>query len=883
MTRRLQSPAVAKTCSAVAIIFGLAAAAATAQAAEVSAEAEPKTVEVGDFLNFSVSAKSEGNQQIHVRSRPDFGQAFQVVGTSKAPSYMIRNGKAQRSLTHTYRLRALQEGKHTLEPPPVHVAGKEHRAKPVTVKVVAAGNSARRAPSRRGKQRTSDRKDSLFVEHVLEPTRTPYVGEQLTLSYFLYSEAFGRRVQPRPPDEPSLDDFWIEDLSQQTSGKRQTVRVGGRTMERANLRSYALFPLGAGEVTIEPFAVDVVVGGMFQSGRKTRLTADPIEIDVQPLPADAPDSFYEGNVGQWEFRVTADRERAPMGRAITIRVEAEGTGQVGRISLPTLPEIDGARIVGSNESTDRDIKAGVVGGTKTTKYTVVAEREGTLRIPGLAFSYFDSDAEQYRTHTSEPIDIEVRGGEVALKRQAPPDAGRSDQAGEADLLETLVGRLAAPTSEINITGPKPPLSERRLFWLLAAAAALGTLLVWLATPFGALWERFRPGIQRGASYKEALSLLDEPAQTPGVERLDRIRRALSTYMTQVAGVPAGSVTEADLPEHLNGRGLNGELVDRVVQLLRGLDEARYSPDKQARQAVAEELRGECRECLERLEAQRRRKQWRAKSAAAVVLACVAASALTAAAGVAHAQQAPDERVDRAIEAQAEQRWDEAATLWEEVAEDHPEAADVLYNLGTSLAHTADLGGARAALERASTLAPGDADIEANRDIVEQLVRLRQVEEARGTSHDNTTTEGIFWWRLATGVSDDFLPLGLLIALWLLFVASLLRRFSSREGLQSAALAVLVISAIVTVAVAGAWYGRARVLEQVQPAVVINEQIELRQGPSDHAGIEDVRASIVPGVLLSIVDERPGWVELGFADGASAWTRRENVETVRHPR
>jgi tetratricopeptide (TPR) repeat protein len=846
---------------------------------------QPQSVEVGGYVNFSLAIHVESNQPIEVQGHPDFGDAFQIAGTSKSPGYMVRNGRAIQRLTHTYKLRAIDEGEHTIRPPKVQVGGETVEPDPVTVRVRARGQAPddRRRSSRAQRNRNQgdpnqQQDERVFIDHNIDPTSKPYVGEQVTLAYYLYADAFRLKVNPEPPDEPSLDDFWIEDLSEEFSGRRQSLRINGKMMERANLRAYALFPLRAGTSRIEPLEVDVRVGGFMRRTHKERLASKPIELDVQPLPPDAPDSFYEGNVGRWQFQVTTDRMRAAMGRPITVRVSASGNGQLGRISLPKLPAIDGARGAGTQEEIDKRTRNGVIGGKKAIEYTIVPEREGTIEIPSLEFSYFDPKREAYETIETEPIEIEVKGGSLDLEHQAAPSTEPDDTREEAALLDTLVAKLAAPRESVSAR-PRAPFERSPLLWILLALPTLGVAAVWLAAPIRAFLARPRRK-RRGHGYKEALAELDAARSSPPAETLDRVRDALTTYVTDNAGLSAGAVSESDLPAQLEKRGVDSELAGRLGDLLRGLNEARYSPDKAAMASQATELREECESCIEALEEGRRAKRWSASTAASLLLAASIATAGVFAPAPAHADNPPSpEALDKAVQAQEEGQWQDAAKLWKHLDEERPGSPDILYNLGTALAHAGDFGQARLAFERAALHAPGDDQIEQNRDLVQQIVHLRQIELARGTVRENTTSEGLFWWRLATSVSPHWL-LALLIALaWLVFLSSLARKFAKSSAARDAGLSVGVICALLMVLNVGVWLAHGQVLADFQPAVVVAEETSLREGPSEHAGLADIDTILVPGVLLCVRDTRDGWVKLGFSDGTAAWTPRENVALV----
>jgi hypothetical protein len=418
----------------------------SAAAQEVGVKVEPRVVEVGETFRYEVNASTVGNDRIRVTKRPSFPAGLRVVGTSNAPRFVLRNGRAERSLTTVYRIRAMDVGTYEVDGLEVQIGRKKVAGDTITVEVVARGD----APKSRGSS-VSKKDDKLFVDYIIEPSRKPYVGEQITLGFYIFTASMGVSTAPQPPNEPSLDEFWIEDLSQKVAGRRETVEVNGKFMHRTGLRAYALFPLRAGTTTIGPLSVDVRVGGFFSNNRMKEVASDPIELDVQPLPPDPPDSFYDGNVGQWTFRVTTDRMTAKVGDPVRIRIAAEGAGQVSRIQLPPLPDIEGARVAGSDEKVDRRIEQMTVRGEKTMEYTLVPTATGTLEVPELAFSYFDPDLQKYRTEVSQPLKLTIQPGGEDLQAQPAPAPEAENQDEDKSVLETLIGKMQPPTNRLEPT------------------------------------------------------------------------------------------------------------------------------------------------------------------------------------------------------------------------------------------------------------------------------------------------------------------------------------------------------------------------------------------------------------------------------------------------
>lgn len=874
---------------------------ADARAAQgVSVQIDPGVVGVGGVFTYTISARVMGNQSIAIQGQPKFDESFHVEFTSNSPGITIRNGRAQRRLARTYRLRATKEGSFTIAAPKIKMGDRLVTPDTVQLKVVTgtppAQPSKRRSASRgRSNHHSDNSAEPATIEHHISPTPKPYIGQQITLSYALFSDPFENNINPRPPDEPSFDDFWIEDLSEDFAGQRQTIRRAGELVTRTNLRAYALFPLNAGAAHIDAFEMDAVVGGMFQGRDLVRLSSDPVEVEVRPLPPEPPDSFREGNVGQWKFEVTTDRLKAKMGDPITVRVRATGSGQLRRLILPELPEIEGAEVAGKRSKTDSTVTKGVIGGTLTDEYTLVAQREGKIVIPPLKFGYFDPIKERYKTLQSAETPIDIAGGELVLTDQRVEASNTKTPPSEEDnAADLLLNKLDAPRDSIA-TATDTAFYTHRIFWLLIAVPFLGILGIFLERPVRRIMRAAQPNQGRTSAYKQALAVLTQLSESASDSAiLDAIHDAINIYATNVAQIPAGDISSADLPGRLIERGVSEKLAHRLGELLREVRDQRYSPGMQVAHSP-QELAKMCDTYLHQLEEARRAKRWKS-SAAFLVLTAIFVTAgvgVPAPARADQGTQTPDtplqapsssaaagKSIERAIDAQKKENWEQASMLWAQALQAQPQSADILFNLGLAHAHQKNFGRARLYLERAAVRAPGDREIAQNLNTIQQIIRLHQVEKARGalalSTRVNTTTDGLFWWTLATHTTPDSLAIIVTLLLWLLLSAQVVRRiFRDDSTLQAMKIASWVIGVCI-VGAAGIWVARTQIVSSIEPAVILQNDIEFRDGPSPHAGLIHVDTVVVSGVMAPTSGENDGWVKLDFDEEEPAWTRAENL-------
>ena len=299
----------------LALCLGFGASALAQQDVTVQAQAEPRVVGPGGVVTYTVSASVEGNYDISLQAPPDIS-AFQLVGSSQAPSFMVRGGQATRSLTLTYQLRApRQSGEYTIGSPRLVVGTRTFTPAPIDLRVTAA------APPPEQTRPAESAGAQVVIE--VEPDRPPYVGEQITLRYVLLTDPRGPRYRARHPDDPDLDDFWVIELNERQPIMNRQVQRDGQRYLASTIRTMAAFPLRPGPATLDGLDLPLVRSSFFGSTDEILARGVPQEIEVQPLPEGSPPGFAEGNVGTWQLSAQVDSRRSQVGAQITITARVE--------------------------------------------------------------------------------------------------------------------------------------------------------------------------------------------------------------------------------------------------------------------------------------------------------------------------------------------------------------------------------------------------------------------------------------------------------------------------------------------------------------------------------------------------------------------------------
>lgn len=842
---------------------------ATVDAASVSSEVDPSRVQVGGTIRYNVQAHSETRQRVRVVDKPEFGDAFRLVGTTRSPRVVIRNGNAQRTLNLSYRLVALEAGTHELQPPVIEIGDATHRPSPQTVNVTDEPDD------RDGRNRGRDDRD-LFVDYRLEPDTRPYFGEQITLRYSLYRSRRAARIGTRPPEAPSLDAFWIEDLSRDHEGETETVRVDGRLMKRTTLRVYALFPLQEGAVTVEPLRMEVHRGGLFGRGRSKTLQSDPVDLQVQPLPDGAPDGFYEGNVGDWAFDVEPSSTTSRVGESVTLTLRVSGRGNPDRLELPALDHLDDFRVLDRSAEVDTDVQGLDVAGTKTVEVDLMPTTEGTVQIPPLEFVYFDPDDESYQTARSRTIRLEVASGSLP-KKEADSESGTdSNEAGDdASDDRSLLDELSPPIAEPN-SSPRLLRSPTRQpwFWIGAGIPAAGLVLLLAGPALARRWTAWRKSDTPKTGVERARSSLDDADPEDPDAAARSIERAFKVYLSDTWNIPN---------EELGGTALDDALAERDVpkserrdlrRLLEWCEQTRYAPGDSTGGASVESALESAREVLDRLEQSATSSADASAMSAGLVFFVLLPLALP---GSAAAQTVDADAFSSALETYESKDWERATEAWSDLVDRHPRRVDLLTNLGLAAARAGDLGRARHALERARRIAPSASRVRTNLEVVRKLVALeRRNDRSRPPAPADV---GLGAWRLATAYSDGWNAVGVVVALWLLFLGLLGRRMADSRRLVSASTVAAAVGALLVVVSASAWTASTVVRNGTDPVVVTDRKPALRTGPSEHASNHPSAGPPLAGTVLERLQRREEWTEVRLPGDRTAWLPSSSVRPV----
>jgi hypothetical protein len=581
----------------------LLGATAHGQGASFTARLGRNPVGVGESFPFEITLSVETGRMEDYRA-PDF-RGFRVLAEQPSQSTQFQLGGGgslmRQNYTWHYQLAALQKGKLVIAPASVRVDGRELRTEKVNVTVVEAGQAPQPPPPRRPRGfpgfpdpgslfpgfdddepapvaaqpgRPGGQRNFL---RVLPSKTRAFVGEQITVEWSLCLAE--RQNNYAPTKEPRTDGFWVEELEVPQSQRGLSLSeqvLDGRVYLVAPLMRKALFGLQPGHYTITPLEADISKVGFFGAPlRSEHLQAEPVAIEIVPLPAGAPAGFDPSAVGSLALTAEVDRDHVQVGDAITLKLRLSGQGNLRKITLPALPRLDGWKLYEPKIAVEleRNIE---VSGSKTAEYLLLPERPGETQIPSLALTYFDTQKTTYATLRTAPIHLTVTGQATPAPVATVPTPAAS---GSENLLAIDVRPLRNRPTLRRDLGAALYRTPLFLGIVVAPPALLGLLSLARAARarFGQETEgkrRRRLHRQANRRLRAATALFKEGRLAPSLAEIERVLREL---LAGKLGATAAGMSRDELRAALAALGGAPVLVDGLVVALDECDRARFAP------------------------------------------------------------------------------------------------------------------------------------------------------------------------------------------------------------------------------------------------------------------------------------------------------------------
>lgn len=594
-----------RAAAALIAIAGSLWTSAAVAAPVIEASLSADSIALGEQAVYSVTVTGHAGGQI---VPPNFGE-LRVFGPQTSHQSVMHLGPhgqtVRSSVVYSWTVEAPREGRFRIGAAELRVGSESYRTEPMELTCEGQLNARQQNPRRarpdpfdpfnfdpladdpfdafgridellRVQPPRGRAENDVFLRAVVDKAE-PYLGEQVTLSLYLFASAGVDAVQTL--SFPKLDGFWAEDVESPSQLTPEVRMVNGRQYYAYLLRRRALFPLRSGDLVIDPVEGQIDMGlSMFRGMRNevVKRRSEPVKISVKPLPAAGRPAKFDGaHVGQFFLSAKVSQSVVPAGQPAQVRLTLEGAGNVKGAKVPRLSLPEGLKTYDPTVTDKVKVAGTRYGGTKTIEYVVVPERTGTFSIPPVEFHFFDPRKQQYQVARTEPIELTVEAG-------APVAAGSPAATAPvaSNVLSTGVRPIRTTTDLAAL--PAVLIWNRPYFWPLTGGPLLLLAFAWSGAALAGLLRRRDPQKLRTRRAKGTAAKRLQQAR----ELLDRrdagafhaeVSRSLTTFVADRMGLAPHGLTRDELRNALIEKGCPQAESELLVALLDECEHARYAP------------------------------------------------------------------------------------------------------------------------------------------------------------------------------------------------------------------------------------------------------------------------------------------------------------------
>jgi hypothetical protein len=497
---------------------------------------------------------------------------------NQSSSVTIENGTQSMVFSYTVAIEPTRVGEFTIPAFRAKVNGQILSSEPISLKVAASS-----APSAESGNRAA------FLSIVLPKTNL-FVNEPIVAEFSIYIRSEIHRYGNLQL-QPNGDDLTIGKF---VEGQQYQRRVGNATFTVIPL-SLVITPVKSGTLSLNPINGSILLnardpmdfGSFFEppsQPQQVPLTSDRIDLQVSQLPTENVPPGFNGAVGTYTMTVTAGPTNLVAGDPITLRVQISGRGALDSLVMPEQTGWDRFKVYPPTSKLILSDQLGIQG-NKTFEEIVTPQDSDIKALPPVSFSFFDPEQKKYRTLTQPSIPLVVRAAApgVMPAMASNTHSGQDNAAAKPDVLpiKQHLGTLAQI---------QPPLIQRPLFLGLQ-----GVPVVAFVSAF--FWRRRKeslannPRLRRQRQVAQLIrdglvELRNSVSQNKSDEFFATLFRLLQEQLGERLDVPASSITEAVIEEHLRPRNVPEGTLTSLHEMFQTCNLARYAPVQSSQELAA---------------------------------------------------------------------------------------------------------------------------------------------------------------------------------------------------------------------------------------------------------------------------------------------------------
>ena len=555
----------------------------------------PSQVAVGEQFRLSYTVNTQDVSGFRAGNVPDGLEVLMGPSTSTQSSWQMVNGHTTNnsSVTYTYIVVATKNGNFTIPPARATVAGKTLESNELHIKVsgqVQGNNGQQGGRQQSGAGSMQDMRPAgtaisgsdLFMK-VTASKRKVREQEPILLTYKVYTVVGLTDLSGSMPD---LKNFYTREVPLPRQKSFTVETFNGRQYKTVTWQQYVMFPQATGKLEIPSITFDGIVvqqnrnidpfeaffnGGSGYVEVKKQIKAPGITIDVEPLPQRPSD--FSGGVGSFNISAQIDQTDVKANDPVKLRVVVSGVGNMKLLKQPVVnfpKDFDryDAKVTDKTKLTTNGLEGSIV-----YDFLAVPRHQGKFEIPAVEYTYFDTQANSYKTVRTESFTLNVAKGDGSAN--VPAFNAQED----VELLNSDIHYIKMGDTNQH------PVDE-----FFFGSPAYWTSLAVLALVFVSLFVVFRRRAVENANMvkqragkankvaakrlKKANGLMSAGKQN---EFYDEVLRALWGYVGDKLNMPVEQLSRENVSQQLESYGVSAETIRQFIGALDECEYARYAP------------------------------------------------------------------------------------------------------------------------------------------------------------------------------------------------------------------------------------------------------------------------------------------------------------------
>jgi hypothetical protein len=391
------------------------------------------------------------------------------------------------------------------------------------------------------------------------------------------SNAAGFVINGRTPSRDSIFDMGMFEMFEQRRRlakyalKRDTVTEDGQDYYRYSL-TVNYTPVEEGSHTFGPVIFKgTIIGGATGDGRavgKSIFAVGPAAtVRVVPPPEEGRPETYIGAVGtNINVEASLDAQTCQVGDPLTLTLDITGTFRQANVEIPILG--DRPRIARHFRVYDDTVRAKRTDNGLQCSYMLRPTTAGTIELPPIAVSYYDTADGAYKTIATRPVPVQAREGAQVDGGTIIGNATNTVVLGGESGVDGLF--VIAPLN-VDPAGTRAyPISPRTWHLLIALIGPAALVLAGggrLLYRHSAALTAFRRKRTILHSVSAALRQAEHRAGSDPEAANRELCAAIRLFLSWFFGAGEGSLTPADTKRLLDAGGIERESAVQLQEIL----------------------------------------------------------------------------------------------------------------------------------------------------------------------------------------------------------------------------------------------------------------------------------------------------------------------------